>query len=549
VEVVMPRFFFLPAVGVVKFTAWLQMNDNPPKQLFGRRGKKILLVLVCLLVLVIFAVLLLDLVAKSQLNRYERQWEARGEHFDFASFVPQPVPDDQNFALTPIVASSYESILDKNGHRVVPFNTNVINRLEMEIHGEESLAHFPTNSGNQAKGLKADLKEWQLYYRELATKTNEFPVTPQEQSPAADVLLALSKYDEPIEELRQAATLPYSRFPLNYDSDFPALILLPHLAAMKRCAQVLELRAIAELQNGESDKALADVKLMLRLTDSFRTDPFLISHLVRIAMLNLSIQPVWEGLQDHKWSDAQLAELNRELAKQDFLADYEFSMRGERALSIASIEHLRHTRDFSLLETSLDGSPVSDDVMEQVGKVALHLVPNSVFYQNELTEARAIQEWYLPIVDVGQHRVSPAQALLAQNKVEALGDQWSPNTLLARMLLPALGSYAKKCAYGQSWVDMARVACALERCRLAQGNYPETLDALAPRFIEALPPDVIGGQPLKYHRMDNGTFALYSIGWNGTDDGGTVVIGKYSGAAIDYEQGDWVWSGQVMDSQ
>jgi len=73
----------------------------------------------------------------------------------------------------------------------------------------------------------------------------------------------------------------------------------------------------------------------------------------------------------------------------------------------------------------------------------------------------------------------------------------------------------KACGHGA-------VACALERYRLANGEYPETLDALQPRFIETLPHDVIGGQPLKYHPTDNGQFALYSVGWNGTDDGGAV---------------------------
>jgi len=70
------------------------------------------------------------------------------------------------------------------------------------------------------------------------------------------VLLALSKYDPAIEELRQASELPASRFPLEYDKEDPTGILLPHLAALKRCSQVLQLRAIAELQNGQSDKAL-----------------------------------------------------------------------------------------------------------------------------------------------------------------------------------------------------------------------------------------------------------------------------------------------------
>jgi len=96
---------------------------------------------------------------------------------------------------------------------------------------------------------------------------------------------------------------------------------------------------------------------------------------------------------------------------------------------------------------------------------------------------------------------------------------------------------------------MARVACALERCRLVQGAYPETLDALAPRFIASLLNDVIGGQPLKYRRTDDGLFALYSVGWNGTDDGGKVVFRTNSKVSIDYDKGDWVWAGQVMGSQ
>ena len=145
-----------------------------------------------------------------------------------------------------------------------------------------------------------------------------------------DVLLALGKFDPVIEKLPgKDGALPDSRFPVIYDTDEPFEILLPHLAAVKRYTQVLQLRAIAELQSGQNEKALDDVKLMLRLIDSVRTEPFLISHLVRLAIVNLALQPVWEGLTGHKWSDAQLVALNAELAKLDFPADYKLSMRGE----------------------------------------------------------------------------------------------------------------------------------------------------------------------------------------------------------------------------
>ena len=543
------RFFFSLRRGVVKLTAKSRMNENPPKPARHRIGQKILLGLAGMVLLLFLAVLVLDMIGKNSLTRYERQWEDKGEHFDFASFIPKPVPDDQNFALTPIVATSYESLLDKHGHRVVPFNPNVVPRLWMEIYDYAALPYNPTNDGSWGKGTKTDLKVFQLYYRELATKTNEFPNAPQMQSPAADVLLALSKFDPTIEELRQAAALPDSRFPLNYDTEEPMTILLPHLAALKRCSQVLQLRAVAELQNGQPAMALADVKLMLRLIDSVHTEPILISHMVRISMLKLTLQPVWEGLQDHKWSDAQLAELDQELAKLDFLADYEFSLRGERAVLMAEIEHLRHTRHFEFY--------LGHSEAPNAAEIALHILPNSVFYRTELLIAREHQELILPIVDVGRHSVSPGAAQLATTNLfhersrPALNEML-PNLMLdvSELFLPhPIEPNAKRFAYGQSVVDMARVACALERFRLAQGEYPETLDALQPRFIESLPHDVIGGQPLKYRRMDNGQFTLYSVGWNGTDDGGAVVQATNPDYGNESDKGDWVWPGQVISNQ
>lgn len=518
------------------------MDDSPPKQPRRDLGHKILMGSLCLGLLAFFIVLVLNMSDKGALDRYERQWEAKGEHFDFASYIPKPVPDGQNFALTPIVASCYQGLPDKPVDDDDLRNTNFVDRLGMRVTGRESGWDYSTNNGNWAKGKTTNLKAFQLYYRALAAKTNEFPVAPQMQPPAADVLLALSKYDAAVEELRQAAALPESRFPLKYDNEYPATIYLPHLSALKQCSQVLELRAVAELQNGQSDKALADVKLMLRLVDSIRTEPFLISHLVRIAMLNLALQPVWEGLQDHKWSDPQLVELNQELGRLDILADYEFSMRGERVLSMANIEYLRRTRNFGLFS---DGENSSSGF----SKAAFHLIPNSFFYQNELAIARGIQEWFLPVADVEQHIVSPKKMELAATNIDKMRDHWSPNTVLAAMMLPGLERSSQRFAYTQSSVDMARVACALERFRLANGEYPEMLDALQPRFIDSLPHDVIGGQPLIYRRTGNGQFALYSVGWNGTDDGGAVVLREHWSVSIDLEKGDWVWTGQVMGSQ
>ena len=118
------------------------------------------------------------------------------------------------------------------------------------------------------------------------------------------------------------------------------------------------------------------------------------------------------------------------------------------------------------------------------------------------------------------------------------------------MSFPIIGRAVEKFAAIQSSIDLARVACALERYRLAHGQYPDTLDALAPQFIGKLPHDIINGQPLHYRRTDDppsqssgaasGKFILYSVGWNETDDGGQIVFTQ-DGSVVDREKGDWVW--------
>ena len=239
------------------------------------------------------------------------------------TFIPEPVPDDQNFFMAPIFAGLTNGSWDENVH-MWGRRTNVVDRLEMSIYGKDNSVESP-NVGYWVKGTNTDLKAWQQYYRALAAKTNDFPVTLQPQTPAAEVLVALSKYNSAIEELRQAGQRPDSWLPLDYENRVKAAgEMLQYLADMKRCVQVLQLRAIAELQNGESEKAVDDVKLMLRLNDSLRTEPYLISELVRIAMTSITLQPIYEGLVKHQWTDAQLADLDHALAKLNFMKDFQF---------------------------------------------------------------------------------------------------------------------------------------------------------------------------------------------------------------------------------
>ena len=470
-------------------------------------------------------------------NQFKLEWEAKGEKLNLASLVPPQVPEHQNFALTPIVFTSYGQILTREG-KLIPAerrDESFVVRMRMPITLN---VPGPTNwAGDRVRGTLSRLEGWQRYYRELAGSADDFPVTAQAQSPAADVLLALSKYDGVLQELRAACQMPYSRYPLNYDSESPFMIHLPHLAVLKSCAVMLQLRSLAELQLSQPDKALEDVRLGLQLADKVRTEPLLISQLVRIAMVQLMLQPVWEGLAEHKWSDAQLAAVEAELAKLDFPAAWATSMKSELGAQADELEHLLRQRDgFDELQGLINFAGNNTKV-RLPDKWVARLVPKGWFYQNEYRCARLMADYCIPLADASQGTFSPAVARRGAETLAA--DGTGPFSLAAGLIMPVLNNAAPKFAYGQASVDLARTALALERCRLARGAFPESLDALAPQFVVKVPHDVIGGGPLQYSREPDVGFVLYSIGWNEKDDGGEAAFDK--GGAVDIQKGDWVW--------
>jgi len=155
---------------------------------------------------------------------------------------------------------------------------------------------------------------------------------------ATAVLDGLKTNEADFAELRGVSQRPYSRYPVMYDVEDPAGILLFHLNPIRSNCRRLQLHASAELAAGQSDNALQDVKLIFRLTDSLEREPFLISYLVRVACIQCAIEPIWEGLAEHRWSDAQLQELEAHLREYNFVADLKWSLDGERAMCLAIID-------------------------------------------------------------------------------------------------------------------------------------------------------------------------------------------------------------------
>ena len=66
---------------------------------------------------------------------------------------------------------------------------------------------------------------------------------------------------------------------------------------------------------------------------------------------------------------------------------------------------------------------------------------------------------------------------------------------------------------------LLRTDLALRLFRQDRGRFPDRLDELVPQYLAATPVDPFSDQPLVYRRGDGG-FVLYSVGPDGTDDGG-----------------------------
>jgi hypothetical protein len=516
--------------------AWIP----PLRRLFSWLLRRRWLALGCLATLIALFYAFEDWRGRHAWKSYRRVWEAKGERFDWASLSPAPVPSDQNFFETPLWSDLHSSATNRS---TTWSDAQDERRVIFSAYGPTG--KDAPGTGGWLRSRRVDLTAWQAFYRgsnnlfaaQSGPPTNYFPVAKEPQAPAADVLLAMSRFETNRQLLIAAAARPQARFWINYEAGFA--LMIPHLTRIKASCQYLCLHATAALRAGDRDTAIEDVELLFRLIESIRGEPLVISQLVRIALVQIALQPVWEGLADRQWTGAELSAIESELDKVDFLADYRFSMRGERGCSLSWLDYLRKAGPSGLNEMTWPKEDSGRFDLEQfLGLAGFRLIPAGWFDQNKLSLARMYEEYFLPLAgDTDRRVVSLAAMQQANSAIENLRRR--PYDLFSKMLLPALGRFADKCARAQSSVDLARVACALERYRLANGQFPETIEALAPKFIAKMPRDVINGQPLKYCRTDDGQFVLYSVGSNETDDGGTVVLTKNGN--LDQNKGDWVW--------
>ena len=452
------------------------------------------------------------------------KWEAQGESLDYKTFIPPPVPDDQNLAALPLFKLYADIGYDGSTYMEDRALRDALRTAQPEYK-------LPA-AGKWQQGELPDMGKIR------PTIAAHYAKAFKGVTPLAGALEQFDAIYPFLSELRAAAaTRPLFRVNENYDISPPALRPLGLITDQMRLSRILVLHAILALDDHQAELALQDLKLNYQILSGVQRDPSVVGGLVAIAMNVIGSSVVFDGLASHAWSDAQLAELEQMLEPIDFLTGYQFDMRSESAVSAANFESFKKQsfKKHSSLG-DIPGFPLPSFP---------HFL-NGWYDSNKAGMANTLlgaTSW----VDPKAHRVFVDQAEQGEEQTRRFVSHWTalrPGNILFLIATPPLLHSLPHFIRGQGWVDQTRIACALERYRLAHGVYPDALAALVPADIDALPCDPINGEAYRYRVRPDGTFLLYSVGWKQTDDGGVAVyvLDNPTGPddSVD-KHGDWVW--------
>lgn len=446
-------------------------------------------------------------------------WEAQKAYMkahnlplDWTPPKPHHIPPDQNFAETPFLrAVGYTNQVDTNIWR-----------------------HFQTNhSAHLAKyiGKNGKFSDLPSYQNEL--RQNPYLNLPRlPRDPALDLLDSLKIIEPEMNELRQASLRPQSAFTIQGTNPFTADTI--HYSAVYTIAQVFSLAASAELALEKPNDGFRDLAVVYQLAEAIKPSDAIRAMIFREFILKMHAQIIWEGWALNQWTEAQWLTIQKQYHEVDFLMDFDRCLRmGE----IGAINHMLNNYAVPELIRGLrdDSPPLKFDLFKWMNTA----LPHSWVRKNQIIYNKFMESLILAQFDASAQRVYPHIQVACQTKLSDEFNQPIPNKIIAVIAISRIALALEYVARSQTWIKQTEIVCALERYRLKNGSYPETLQQLIPKFIENLPHDLITGEPYKYHVLTNGQFALYSVGWNEKDDGGAAATNANGKRPTPSD--DWVW--------
>ncbi len=465
------------------------VEPSPSRRLFTWRTARLLLIGLAILVTLI-AIFYTEENWRGQRAwaQYRRELEAKGQVFDWATRIPPPVPDEQNIYKAPRMTEWF-----------VGRGTNDLGRR---------LANQVTSSIGTTNAI-------------------------QTAADARDYLAWSDQFAPDFDLIRTALKRPYARIDCDYGQ--PTTVVAPNFVAVRSVVQTLAQRAHCFFVLGEPDKALVELTQINDFRRILEAAPTrkpitLVAAMMNVAVVGLYADMIAEGLRLHAWHEPQLIALEQQLSQIHLAPDIAETFVDEPMFILRTLEASSRAE----LAKLLSGDPGISSIL----KLLLKYAPRGWFYHYMIFHAQMNRD-FASGFDAANEIMSPRKIDKAWRTMQSNIEHVTPYNFMASWWTPNWAKALQRYGFNQTAANEAAVACALERYHLARGEYPESLNALTPQFIEKLPHDLIGDQPLHYRRTGDGSFVLYSIGWNEKDDGGTPAFN--AGRSADIEKGDWVW--------
>jgi hypothetical protein len=310
----------------------------------------------------------------------------------------------------------------------------------------------------------------------------------------------------------EMAASPRSVGPVNLPANQPAVsILLPELGQMRGLARINAARMFLAQEQGDMEEWLRAYEANLALVRMGSSQYTLIHGLVGVAIEALAHSRARELLRSHP-SDDVLDRIEQAWQRQPTVPPVH-CLEGERlsthdtlAWFFSEPKRVRWGR-FSADPGQLIGS---NDLTRSLGSFESNIeeFDRAVDWEKRLTELTPAEMRADPSVLVRPECDHVLSGELFSGYDRWVGSVWRIETDRRGV----------------------RTLIALERYRNRHGEYPDSLDALAPEFLPSLPIDPWSGKGLGFVRVDpkadpqGREFLLYSVGADGDDDSGQLRI-------------------------
>lgn len=275
---------------------------------------------------------------------------------------------------------------------------------------------------------------------------------------------------------------------------------LSQYSEMRITAKAIRLGAWSAANAGDQAIACQRVCDLAALDRAFHGRDDCISSLVRMATHALARDAAADAVNLGGLDDSQLVLVQTALREPDWLPVMRRMMEVERALLLDTV-HWHFAANM----------PVGD---MQPLPFFLRFIP----FLQPASNAKGLQAWQL-FVDAfdGPESQILQKMRAAKQTFIALPDY----CIIWKLISPSYEGAFVLCikSVGAQRAMIAALAC--ERYRLANGDWPESLDALVPTYIDAVPLDPFDAKPIRYEQIKQG-IVVYSIGEDETDSAGDV---------------------------